>query len=45
MFLIRHRAMVSLLGSLAGLGYMFVITGELSGELGGVDILPIFRAC
>ena len=31
LFLIRHGAIVALLGSLAGLGYMFVITGEIQG--------------
>jgi len=32
LFLIRHGAIVALLGSLAGLGYMFVITGEFPGS-------------
>lgn len=32
LFLIRHGAIVALLGSLAGLGYMFVITGEIQGS-------------
>jgi hypothetical protein len=32
LFLIRHGAIVALLGSLAGLGYMLVITGEFPGS-------------
>ena len=32
LFLIRHGAIVALLGSLSGLGYMFVITGEFPGS-------------
>jgi hypothetical protein len=32
LFLIRHGAIVALLGSLAGLGYMFVITGDFPGS-------------
>jgi len=32
LFLIRHGAIVALLGSLAGLGYLFVITGEFPGS-------------
>ncbi len=32
LFLIRHGAIVALLGSLAGLDYMFVITGEFPGS-------------
>jgi len=32
LFLIKHGAIVSLLGSLAGLGYMLIITGEFPGS-------------
>jgi hypothetical protein len=32
LFLIRHGTIVALLGSVAGLGYMFVITGEFPGS-------------
>ncbi len=33
LFLMRHGAVVAFLGSLTGLAYMLVITGELSGSL------------
>ncbi len=33
LFLIRHGAIVVLLGALSGLGYMFVITGDMSGSM------------
>ena len=33
LFLIRHGAIVVLLGALSGLGYMFVITGDMPGSM------------
>ncbi len=32
LFLIRHGAIVALLGSLSGLGYLFAMTGEFAGS-------------